>query len=75
MKEHHYQATVTWTGNKGTGTDGYRNYERSHTIDIPHTKLNFTDGNDQACQLFSGMVHQGFCIFNSPFKLTGLIDN
>lgn len=32
--QHHYQATIKWTGNKGTGTDNYRNYERSHSIDI-----------------------------------------
>ncbi len=33
--EHHYQALIKWTGNKGTGTESYRNYERSHTIEIP----------------------------------------
>jgi organic hydroperoxide reductase OsmC/OhrA len=32
--QHHYQATIKWTGNKGTGTDNYRNYERSHEIEI-----------------------------------------
>lgn len=31
-KEHHYKTIVQWTGNKGTGTSGYRDYERSHTI-------------------------------------------
>jgi organic hydroperoxide reductase OsmC/OhrA len=30
--EHHYKLTVQWTGNKGTGTSGYKDYERSHTI-------------------------------------------
>lgn len=30
--EHQYKLTVRWTGNKGTGTDTYRSYERSHTI-------------------------------------------
>ena len=33
-RQHHYKATVKWTGNKGTGTDNYRNYERSHKISI-----------------------------------------
>ncbi|KMQ60294.1 peroxiredoxin [Chryseobacterium angstadtii] len=33
-KEHHYKTTINWTGNKGTGTSSYRNYERSHTISI-----------------------------------------
>lgn len=32
MKEHHYQTKVEWTGNKGSGTDHYKNYERSHNI-------------------------------------------
>ncbi|EJL74219.1 OsmC family protein [Chryseobacterium populi] len=32
MKSHHYKITVQWTGNKGAGTSGYREYERSHTI-------------------------------------------
>lgn len=32
--QYNYQTTIKWTGNKGTGTDSYRNYERSHTINI-----------------------------------------
>ena len=32
---HTYQAKITWTGNTGTGTSGYKDYERSHTISIP----------------------------------------
>ena len=31
-KEHHYSVTVQWTGNTGTGTSGYRSYERAHEI-------------------------------------------
>jgi organic hydroperoxide reductase OsmC/OhrA len=30
--EHHYKVSVEWTGNRGTGTSGYRDYDRSHTI-------------------------------------------
>ena len=26
---HNYETTVTWTGNRGTGTSGYRDYDRS----------------------------------------------
>ncbi|MGA3224165.1 MAG: OsmC family protein [Acidobacteriaceae bacterium] len=29
---HSYSVTVTWTGNTGTGTSGYREYQRSHEI-------------------------------------------
>lgn len=32
MKQHHYRATVTWTGNQGTGTSGYKAYSRDHVI-------------------------------------------
>jgi organic hydroperoxide reductase OsmC/OhrA len=32
MTAHNYKLTVEWTGNKGSGTSGYRDYERSHTI-------------------------------------------
>ena len=34
MKNHHYKATITWTGNNGSGTTGYRDYERNHTVQI-----------------------------------------
>ena len=33
-KKHNYAVKIEWTGNKGSGTDDYRNYERSHTITI-----------------------------------------
>ncbi|WP_223607057.1 OsmC family protein [Chryseobacterium sp. OSA05B] len=33
-KEHHYKTAIHWTGNQGTGTSSYRNYERSYTIHI-----------------------------------------
>lgn len=32
MRQHHYSLTVNWTGNIGTGTSGYKEYERSHEI-------------------------------------------
>jgi organic hydroperoxide reductase OsmC/OhrA len=31
---HAYRVAVEWTGNRGTGTDGYRNYGREHLIRI-----------------------------------------
>ena len=45
--QHHYKATVQWTGNKGTGTDNYRNYERSHQI-IIENKSNISGSSDPA---------------------------
>lgn len=34
---HRYEMTVTWTGNTGTGTSGYRDYERTHEV-VSHGK-------------------------------------
>ncbi len=31
-KEHQYEAAVTWTGNLGSGTSGYRAYARNHEV-------------------------------------------
>lgn len=32
--EHKYLTTIEWTGNNGSGTSGYTDYERSHTIQV-----------------------------------------
>lgn len=32
---HSYTVTVTWEGNRGTGTSGYRDYGRDHVISSP----------------------------------------
>ncbi|MEV7010347.1 OsmC family protein [Streptosporangium sp. NPDC051022] len=32
-KTHLYEVTVTWTGDRGTGTSGYRAYERAHDVE------------------------------------------
>ena len=31
-RQHHYEVTVSWTGNRGTGTSGYRDYGREHEV-------------------------------------------
>ena len=31
-REHHYRVSVEWTGNKGSGTSGYRAYARDYMI-------------------------------------------
>ncbi|MFI5285941.1 MAG: OsmC family protein [Candidatus Dormibacteria bacterium] len=33
-KTHHYELTVSWTGNTGTGTSAYQAFERSHDVSI-----------------------------------------
>lgn len=47
MKTHNYQATIKWTGNKGTGTDNYKNYERDHTVSIEN-KVDILSSSDPA---------------------------
>lgn len=32
-KDHQYATTLRWTGNRGTGTSGYRDYDRSYNLD------------------------------------------
>lgn len=34
-RPHLYRVDVVWTGNRGSGTDGYRNYSRNHVIRVP----------------------------------------
>jgi organic hydroperoxide reductase OsmC/OhrA len=34
-KTHHYDVSVTWTGNRGTGTSGYRDFARDHEVTAP----------------------------------------
>ena len=31
-REHRYDVTVEWTGNRGQGASGYKSYDRSHVI-------------------------------------------
>lgn len=33
-KDHLYSTTITWTGNKGSGTMDYRSYDRDYTITV-----------------------------------------
>src|SRR4051794_35294566 len=33
-REHRYLATAVWTGNRGSGTAGYRAYDRAHVIRV-----------------------------------------
>jgi organic hydroperoxide reductase OsmC/OhrA len=34
LGEHRYRLATTWTGNRGTGTSGYRDYAREVTIEV-----------------------------------------
>ena len=33
-KDHHYALSLTWTGNRGSGTSGYREYDRSFDLAV-----------------------------------------
>lgn len=32
LNQHHYEINVNWTGNRGTGTSGYKAYGRDHSV-------------------------------------------
>jgi organic hydroperoxide reductase OsmC/OhrA len=45
VRTHSYAVRVTWTGNQGTGTSGYRDYSRDHDVhrDGVHTIAGSSD--------------------------------
>jgi len=45
---HHYEITVTWTGNTGTGTSGYRAYARDHDISGQTKSTSIAGSSDPA---------------------------
>jgi len=45
---HHYNITVRWTGNQGTGTSGYRTYGRQHEITAGPDKPSIAGSSDPA---------------------------
>lgn len=46
-KQHNYTVIVKWTGNKGTGTSNYREFERSHIVSVDN-KPNISCSSDPA---------------------------
>lgn len=47
-REHRYQVTTTWTGNRGTGTSGYRAYGRDHEISAEGKSIAIPGSSDPA---------------------------
>ena len=45
--QHHYKATIKWTGNKGEGTANYKAYEREHIVSIEN-KADIIGSSDPA---------------------------
>ncbi len=48
MAIHTYAPTVTWTGNTGTGTSGYRDYSRSHRVEAANKSAAVLASSDPA---------------------------
>ncbi|WP_131537692.1 OsmC family protein [Pedobacter nototheniae] len=46
-KDHLYKTTVTWTGNKGSGTMDYRSYDRDYVISV-NGKADISGSSDSA---------------------------
>ncbi len=34
-KTHHYEVSLEWTGDRGSGTSGYASYDRAHVLSAP----------------------------------------
>jgi organic hydroperoxide reductase OsmC/OhrA len=47
-REHRYAVTIRWTGDTGTGTSGYRSYERAHEISAEGGKPPIPGSSDPA---------------------------
>ncbi len=45
--QHNYSLTVKWTGNTGTGTSNYKEFERSHSIFVTN-KIEILGSSDPA---------------------------
>jgi organic hydroperoxide reductase OsmC/OhrA len=45
--QHNYKLTVKWTGNTGTGTSGYKDFERNHSI-LVENKVEILGSSDPA---------------------------
>ncbi|MEJ7643614.1 MAG: OsmC family protein [Chryseolinea sp.] len=39
MKHHQYNARITWSGNRGSGTRDYKSYDRSHDIVVKGKRI------------------------------------
>jgi len=46
-KDHQYAATITWTGNKGSGTMDYRSYDRDYVVSV-EGKADISGSSDSA---------------------------
>ena len=46
--EHTYNVRIEWTGNRGSGTSGYRDYGREHTIGAGGGKADIAGSSDAA---------------------------
>ncbi len=46
MTKHEYTTTLRWTGNRGTGTSGYRAYGRDHEITGPLKSMMIPGSSD-----------------------------
>ena len=48
IRTHSYDVTVAWTGNRGSGTSGYREYGRDHEVTVSGAGDGDEDGAGEA---------------------------
>src|SRR6202167_4606149 len=54
IRTHSYDVTVAWTGNRGTGTSGYRDYGRDHEVTVSGAGNENGAGDDERTQPIAG---------------------
>jgi organic hydroperoxide reductase OsmC/OhrA len=60
IRTHSYDVTVAWTGNRGSGTSGYRDYDRHHEVTISGTGDEGGGGDGSRPQPIAGSSDSAF---------------
>lgn len=71
MKQHKYSTQVIWTGNKGTGTNHYTQYDRSHVINI--SNKNQIEGSSDVAFRGDGTKHNPEDLFLSSISVCHML--
>lgn len=59
-KQHIYSVFVTWVGNRGSGTSGYRDYDRKHEVAVGDVPLAHSPAECQGPQPIAGSSDPAF---------------
>lgn len=58
-RTHSYSVSVTWTGNRGSGTSGYRDYDRNHEVSAGEAPAHAAPGRPRLIEGSSDPAFRG----------------